>query len=94
MMTTTSSDLSPTPLIINLGTGKGYSVLELLRAFEKVSCKTISYHITDRRPGDIAVCFADPSLASSLLSWKAQRSLADMCTDTWCWQSRNPDGYP
>ena len=94
MGTETSSRLSPTPLIINLGTGKGYSVLELLRAFEKVSCKTIPYHITDRRPGDIAVCFADPSLASSLLSWKAQRSLADMCTDTWRWQSRNPDGYP
>ena len=80
--------------MINLGTGRGYSVLELLRAFEKVSGKTIPYRITDRRPGDIAVCYADPSLALSLLGWRVQRSLADMCTDTWRWQSQNPDGYP
>ncbi len=94
MVTTASSCLSPTPLIINLGTGQGHSVLELVRAFEQVSCKTIPYRVTDRRPGDIAVCYADPSLASSLLGWRAQRSLADMCTDTWRWQSQNPDGYP
>jgi UDP-glucose 4-epimerase len=94
MGTATSSRLAPAPLIINLGTGQGYSVLELLHAFEKVSCKTIPYHITDRRPGDIATCYADPARASSLLGWKAQRSLADMCADTWRWQSSNPNGYP
>ncbi len=94
IMTTTSSCLSPTPMIINLGTGQGHSVLELVRAFEKVSFKTIPYRITDRRPGDIAVCYADPTLAANLLGWKAQRSLDEICTDTWRWQSRNPDGYP
>ena len=81
------------PLIINLGTGQGYSVLELLHAFEKVSCRTIPYRITDRRPGDIATCYGDPSLALSLMNWKVQRSLAEMCVDTWRWQSNNPDGY-
>jgi UDP-glucose 4-epimerase len=94
MGTATTSHLAPAPLIINLGTGQGYSVLELLHAFEKVSCKTIPYRITDRRPGDIATCYADPSLASSLLGWKARRGLADMCADTWRWQSSNPNGYP
>ncbi len=92
----TVSSVSPAhaPLIINLGTGQGYSVLELLHTFEKVSCKTVPYSITDRRPGDIPTCYADRSLASSLLGWKAQRSLADMCADTWRWQSSNPNGYP
>ena len=92
MMTATYS--SPAPLMVNLGTGRGYSVLELLRAFEKVTRKTIRYRIADRRPGDIAVCYADPSLASSLLGWKAKRSLVEMCADTWRWQSQNPGGYP
>jgi len=94
MGTVTSSRLAPAPLIINLGTGQGYSVLELVHAFEKVSCRTIPYRFTDRRPGDIATCYADPSLSSSLLGWKAQRSLTDMCADTWRWQSNNPNGYP
>lgn len=94
METATSFCPPPAPLIINLGTGQGYSVLELLHAFEKVSCKTIPYRITDRRPGDIATCYADSSRASNLLGWKAQRTLADMCVDTWRWQSQNPNGYP
>ena len=82
------------PLIVNLGTGRGYSVLEMLHAFEKATGKTIPYQITNRRPGDIAACYADPSLAEKMLGWKAARSLEDMCADTWRWQSRNPAGYP
>jgi UDP-glucose 4-epimerase len=85
-------NMEATPLIINLGTGKGCSVLELLHAFEKASGRTIPYRITDRRPGDIATCYADPSLAETLLGWKARRSLAEMCADTWRWQSSNPEG--
>jgi UDP-glucose 4-epimerase len=81
------------PLVINLGTGQGYTVMEMLRAFEKASGKKIPYHITGRRPGDIAACYADPSLAQKLLKWKAKRSLVDMCSDAWRWQSRNPQGY-
>jgi UDP-glucose 4-epimerase len=81
------------PLIINLGTGQGYTVMQMLRAFEEASGKKIPYHITGRRPGDIAACYADPSLAQKLLKWKAKRSLADMCSDAWRWQSRNPQGY-
>lgn len=80
-------------LTVNLGTGTGYSVLELVRAFEQVSGKPIPYKITPRRPGDIAACYAAPSRAAALLSWHATRSLADMCADTWKWQNRNPHGY-
>jgi UDP-glucose 4-epimerase len=75
------------PLIINLGTGRGCSVLELLHAFEKASGRTIPYRITGRRPGDIATCYADSRLAETLLGWKARRSLAKMCADTWRWES-------
>ena len=82
------------PLIINLGTGSGYTVMEMIRAFEEASGKRIPYRITKRRPGDIAACYADTSLAKKLLGWKAQRGLADMCTDSWNWQLRNPEGYP
>ena len=82
------------PLIVNLGTGRGYSVLEMVSAFEKASEKIIPYQITDRRPGDIAACYADPSLAEKMLGWKAARHLEDMCADTWRWQSQNPAGYP
>jgi len=82
------------PLIINLGTGRGYTVMEMIRAFEKASGKRIPYRITKRRPGDIAACYADTSLAQKLLGWKAKRGLADMCTDSWSWQLRNPEGYP
>ena len=82
------------PLIANLGTGQGYSVLEMLHAFEKAAGKAIPYQITDRRPGDIAACYADPSLAEKILAWKAARNLEDMCADTWRWQTQNPAGYP
>ncbi len=77
----------------NLGTGKGYSVLEILHAFENASGRTIPYRISSRRPGDIAECWADPAKAESELGWKAERSLADMMADTWRWQSMNPQGY-
>ena len=95
-MKTNPHEMAPpaAPLIVNLGTGRGYSVLEMISAFEKASGKTIPYQITNRRPGDIAACYADPALAEKLLGWKAARSLEDMCTDTWRWQSHNPAGYP
>ncbi|MCX5850338.1 MAG: UDP-glucose 4-epimerase GalE [Deltaproteobacteria bacterium] len=82
------------PMIINLGTGRGYTVMEMLHAFEEVSGKKIPYRITKRRPGDIAACYADTTLARKLLGWKARRGLVDMCADAWRWQSRNPQGYP
>lgn len=77
----------------NLGTGKGYSVMEVLKAFQKASGKDIPHKIVQRRPGDIAQCYADPALAEKELNWKAQRSIEDMCADTWRWQERNPNGY-
>lgn len=77
----------------NLGTGIGYSVLEVIQNFEKACGKEIPYVIDPRRPGDIAVCYADPSKAERELSWKAQYGIDRMCEDTWRWQSRNPDGY-
>ena len=82
------------PLIINLGTGQGYSVLEMVSAFEKASGKKILYRITKRRPGDIAACYADIRFAKKILGWKAKRRLVNMCADTWRWQSQNPTGYP
>jgi len=82
-----------TPLIVNLGTGRGCSVLEMVSAFEKASGKTIPYQITGRRPGDIAACYADPALAEKIFGWKAARRLEDMCADAWRWQSQNPVGY-
>jgi len=78
---------------VNLGTGRGYSVLEMVRAFEEASGRRVPYQITERRPGDIATCYADPQLALSLLNWRAQKGLADMCADHWRWQSSNPQGY-
>lgn len=77
----------------NLGTGKGYSVLELVSAFEKVSGKKIPYRIVDRRPGDIATCYADPTKAKEKLGWVAKRGIVEMCSDSWRWQKRNPEGY-
>lgn len=77
----------------NLGTGKGYSVLEIVAAFEKASGKKIAYKIVARRPGDIATCYADPSLAEAVLGWKAMRGIDEMCADAWRWQSMNPKGY-
>ncbi len=77
----------------NLGTGNGYSVLEMIRAFEKASGKDVPYRIAPRRAGDIAECFADPALAQRELNWKAERGLDEMMRDSWNWQSRNPQGY-
>lgn len=79
--------------VYNLGTGVGYSVLDMVHAFSKACGKEISYNIVGRRPGDIAKCFADPAKALSELGWKAEKGLAEMCGDTWRWQSANPDGY-
>jgi UDP-glucose 4-epimerase len=79
--------------IINLGTGIGYSVINLIEAFEKASQKKISYTIVGRRPGDIAECWSDPSLARKELGWVATHSLDEMMRDTWNWQKNNPDGY-
>ena len=78
---------------VNLGTGNGYSVLEMVAAFSKASNSKIAYKIVDRRPGDIACCYADPSLAKEMLDWEAQYGIQEMCDDTWKWQSNNPDGY-
>ena len=77
----------------NLGTGCGCSVLELVRAFEQASGRAVPYDIVARRPGDIDACYADPSLAMSLLGWRASRDIHAMCADSWHWQSLNPDGY-
>ena len=79
--------------IFNLGTGKGYSVLQVLRAFEQASGKKIPYRVAGRRAGDIATCYADASKAEKILGWKAKRSLDDMMRDAWNWQQKNPDGY-
>lgn len=81
------------PLIVNLGTGTGYSVLDVVKAFEKASGKKVPYKLVDRRAGDIAKCYANPSLAKELLDWEATRTLEQMCKDSWRWQSANPDGY-
>jgi len=80
-------------LIVNLGTGNGYSVLDMVKAFEKASGKNIPYKIVDRRSGDIATCYADPVYAEERLGWKAECELDEMCEDTWRWQSMNPNGY-
>lgn len=77
----------------NLGTGKGYSVLEVIAAFEKASGKPIPYEIVHRRAGDIAACYADPALAEAELGWKATRDIDQMCADGWNWQFNNPNGY-
>ncbi|NCC24776.1 MAG: UDP-glucose 4-epimerase GalE [Deltaproteobacteria bacterium] len=80
--------------VYNLGTGRGTSVLELVRAFERASGRTIPYRMSPRRPGDVAQCFADPSRAKRELGWKAHRNIDEMCRDVWRWQSGNPEGYP
>jgi UDP-glucose 4-epimerase len=81
-------------LTVNLGTGRGYSVLEMVRAFETASGRPVRYRIAPRRPGDIAACYADPSLAYDLLGWRAAKNLDAMCADAWRWQEQNPDGLP
>ncbi len=78
---------------VNLGTGKGYSVLEVIKAFEKASGRTVAYTIAPRREGDIAACYANPKRALELLDWSPQRTLEEMCDDTWHFQSKNPNGY-
>ncbi len=79
--------------VINLGTGTGYSVLDMVKAFGKACGKEIPYEIKPRREGDIAMCYADPSKAEKVLGWKAERGLDKMCEDSWRWQSQNPEGY-
>jgi UDP-glucose 4-epimerase len=83
----------PASFTVNLGTGRGYSVLEVVRAYEKASARPIPAEIVARRPGDIAACYADPSLAAALLDWKATRGIDEMCADSWRWQHSNPNGF-
>nr|WP_180129261.1 UDP-glucose 4-epimerase GalE [Rhodoferax sp. BLA1] len=78
---------------VNLGTGIGYSVLDMVHAFEAASGKPVPYQISPRRPGDVAACYADPAYAKALLGWQAQRDLQAMCADSWRWQNANPQGY-
>ncbi len=80
-------------LTVNLGTGRGVSVLEVVRAFEEASGRKVPCEVVGRRAGDVAECYADPSLARELLGWSAKYGISDMCKDAWNWQSRNPDGY-
>lgn len=80
-------------LTVNLGTGQGYSVLEMVAAFSQASGRPVPYQIVARRPGDIAACYADPAYALEVLGWRAEKTLADMCADGWRWQSNNPNGY-
>lgn len=83
----------PGSFTVNLGTGRGYSVLEVVRAFEQASGRPVPCRLVDRRPGDVAQCYADASLAKQLLDWQARRSLHEMCADAWRWQEANPHGY-
>lgn len=79
--------------VINLGTGRGYSVLEVIRAFSKACGRDLPYEIEGRRAGDIATCYADPAKAKRVLHWEAEKTIDDMCADAWRWQKNNPDGY-
>ncbi len=79
--------------VFNLGTGKGYSVLDIVKAFSKAYGKELPYKIAPRRPGDLAVCYSDPTKAKVVLGWEAKRDIDDMCRDSWNWQSKNPNGY-
>ena len=80
-------------LICNLGTGKGYSVMDILHAYEKACGKTLPYTVDPRRPGDIAACYADPAKARDVLGWSAKYGIEEMCASSWKWQSMNPNGY-
>ena len=84
---------APGSLTVNLGTGRGYSVLELIAAYERASGRPVPYDIVARRPGDIDACYADPALARAALGWTATRGLDQMCADSWRWQSNNPNGF-
>ncbi len=87
-----SVENKPQVLTVNLGTGNGYSVLDMINAFEEASGQSVPYQIVDRRPGDIETCYADPTYAAEKLGWKAEYELDEMCEDTWRWQSQNPNG--
>ncbi len=84
----------PGAVAYNLGTGQGYSVLQMIAAFEKASGQRVAYQIVGRRPGDVASCYADPELAATALGWKAELDVDAMARDSWRWQSNNPEGYP
>ena len=79
--------------VFNLGTGVGYSVLEMVKTFERANNLKMPYKIVDRRPGDLPTCYADPSKSAEILGWRAEKNLEDMCRDSWRWQSQNPMGY-
>ena len=79
--------------VFNLGTGTGYSVLDMVNSFEKANDVAVPYVITERRPGDLATCYADPAKSAEVLGWKAEKNLDDMCRDSWRWQKNNPMGY-
>ena len=79
--------------VFNLGTGTGYSVLDMVNAFEAANNVKVPYQIVDRRPGDLGTCYADPAKSAEKLGWKAEKNLVDMCRDAWNWQSKNPMGY-
>lgn len=83
----------PGSLTVNLGTGRGYSVLEVVRAYAEASGRDVPYRVVPRRSGDVAACYADPTLARELLGWSAKHDLARMCVDSWRWQSMNPNGF-
>ena len=84
---------APRSITVNLGTGQGYSVLDLVRAYEAASGRAVPYEIVARRPGDVAACWADPSFAAEQLGWRAVHGLARMCEDSWRWQTNNPKGF-
>ncbi|MDD3353161.1 UDP-glucose 4-epimerase GalE, partial [Zoogloea sp.] len=84
----------PGVLTVNLGTGRGYSVLEVIKAFEHASGRSVPFDIVERRPGDVAQCYAEPGLAEREFGWRASRGIDEMCADAWRWQSSNPEGYP
>ena len=79
--------------VFNLGTGTGYSVLDMVKTFQEVNNIPVPYQIVDRRPGDLGTCYADPAKSAEVLGWKAEKTLADMCRDAWNWQSKNPNGF-
>ena len=79
--------------VFNLGTGIGYSVLDMVHAFEKANGVNVPYQIVGRRSGDLPTCYADPAKSERVLGWKAEKNLEDMCRDSWNWQSKNPMGY-
>jgi UDP-glucose 4-epimerase len=84
---------APGSFTVNLGTGRGYSVLDVVRAYESASGRPVPYQMAPRRPGDAAACWADPALAEQLLAWRCHHDLARMCADSWRWQHLNPNGF-